>query len=83
MGHNNQKNHMNELPLNTGEGEGSKSHPQDKGMNQEVHLEGESIESTLLHIQRRISVKFGCGAKGFTSSITQEGVRSVWNTVST
>jgi hypothetical protein len=52
-------------------------------MNQEVHLEGESVESALLHIQRRISIKVGHGAKGFTLSITQEGVRSVWNMVST
>jgi hypothetical protein len=55
----------------------------DKGTNQEVRLEGESIESALLHIQQRISIKDGCGAKGFTSSIAQEGVRSVQNMVST
>jgi hypothetical protein len=29
-GHNNHNNHMNKLPLNMGEGEGSKSHPQDR-----------------------------------------------------
>jgi hypothetical protein len=30
MGHNNQNNHMNKLPPNTGEREGSKSCPQDR-----------------------------------------------------
>jgi hypothetical protein len=55
----------------------------DEEMNQEVCQEGESVESALLCLCRKIGTKVGHGAKGSILSTTPEGAKSAQNMAST